>query len=37
VSWPRGWQAQLRALAWKVLVPLALAHLVVTGGLVVAT
>jgi NADH-quinone oxidoreductase subunit H len=37
VSWPRVREDQLQALAWKVLVPLALLQLVVTGVLVVAT
>ncbi len=36
VSWPRVREDQLQALAWKVLVPLALLQLVLTGVLVVA-
>ena len=36
VAWPRMREDQLQALAWKVLVPLALAQLVLTAGLVVA-
>ena len=37
VAWPRLREDQLQALAWKVLVPLALAQLAVTGVLAVAT
>ncbi len=37
VAWPRLREDQLQALAWKVLVPLALAQLAVTGLVVVAT
>ncbi|HEU0102268.1 MAG TPA: NADH-quinone oxidoreductase subunit NuoH [Mycobacteriales bacterium] len=36
VAWPRMREDQLQALAWKVLVPLALAQLVLTAALVVA-
>jgi NADH-quinone oxidoreductase subunit H len=37
VAWPRLREDQLQALAWKVLVPLALAQLAVTGVVAVAT
>ena len=36
VAWPRLREDQLQALAWKVLVPLALAQLALTGVVVVA-
>jgi NADH-quinone oxidoreductase subunit H len=37
VAWPRVREDQLQALAWKVLVPLTLAQLALTGVVVVAT